>query len=242
MEKVNLMYEGKAKRVYSTTNPDLVIVEFKDDATAFDGKKRGIIALKGMVNNRLTNHFMQILENNGIKTHFVKQLSDRETLVKSVEIIPIEVIVRNKAAGSLCKRLGLDEGTKLKKTVVEFCYKSDELGDPFINEYHVYALDIASCEEVKDIISKSIKINEILLDYLSRFGLELIDFKLEFGRADDGILLADEISPDTCRLWDIKTHRKLDKDRFRKDLGDIEDAYYEVHRRILGEFDSSFVR
>jgi phosphoribosylaminoimidazole-succinocarboxamide synthase len=226
------MYEGKAKKVYATDKDDLVVIEYKDDATAFNGKKRGKIEQKGIANNIISNHFFKFLEKEGIKTHFVKQLSDRETLVKSVKIIPIEVIVRNRAAGSLCKRLGLSEGTKLSSTVLEYCYKNDELGDPMINEYHVLALKLATSEELDMIASMSLNINEILKSYLLKVGLELIDFKLEFGRFAGEIILADEISPDTCRLWDAITQEKLDKDRFRRDLGGIQEAYMEVLRRL----------
>ncbi len=233
MNKLNLMYEGKAKRVYSTERDDLVIIEYKDEATAFDGKKRGVIEHKGIVNNLISNHFFKLLEKEGIKTHFEQQLSDRETLVKSVEIIPIEVIVRNRAAGSLCKRLGLFEGAQLTNIVLELCYKNDELGDPMINEYHVCALKLATAEELKIITSMSLKINEILKNCFLKIGLELIDFKLEFGRFAGEIILADEISPDTCRIWDAVTQEKLDKDRFRKDLGGVKEAYQEVLRRTV---------
>jgi len=229
------MYEGKAKRVYSSDDTNLVIIEYKDDATAFDGKKRGVIEQKGIINNILSNHFFTLMEKEGIRTHFVKQLSDRETLVKSVQIIPVEVIVRNRAAGSLCKRLGLKEGTHLTHTVLEFCYKNDELGDPMINEYHISALNIASKAEVERIATISLRINEILRNYLIKIDLELIDFKLEFGRFKGDIILADEISPDTCRLWDMKTQEKLDKDRFRRDLGEVEEAYREVLRRVQNQ-------
>ena len=235
MLKLNLMYEGKAKRVYSSDDTNLVIIEYKDDATAFDGKKRGVIEQKGIINNILSNHFFTLMEKEGIRTHFVKQLSDRETLVKSVQIIPVEVIVRNRAAGSLCKRLGLKEGTHLTHTVLEFCYKNDELGDPMINEYHISALNIASKAEVERIATISLRINEILRNYLIKIDLELIDFKLEFGRFKGDIILADEISPDTCRLWDMKTQEKLDKDRFRRDLGEVEEAYREVLRRVQNQ-------
>ena len=235
MHKLNLMYEGKAKRVYSSDDTNLVIIEYKDDATAFDGKKRGVIEQKGIVNNFLSNHFFTLMEKEGIKTHFVKQLSDRETLVKSVQIIPVEVIVRNRVAGSLCKRLGLLEGTHLTHTVLEFCYKNDELGDPMINEYHISALNLASKAEIERIASLALRINEILRKYLIEIDLELIDFKLEFGRFNGDIILADEISPDTCRLWDVKTQEKLDKDRFRRDLGEVEEAYREVLRRVQNQ-------
>jgi len=236
MKKMKQLYEGKAKKVFETENPELYIVDYKDDATAFNGEKKGTIMGKGAINNRVTNHLMKMLESNGIPTHFVEELSDRETVVKKVSIVPLEVIVRNIAAGSLSKRLGLEEGTKLASTVLEYCYKDDALGDPFINVYHVRAMNLANDEELKAIDTYSLKINEILTDYLKDVGIELIDFKLEFGRLSDGtIVLADEISPDTCRFWDSKTGEKLDKDRFRRDLGNVEGAYQEVMRRLLGE-------
>jgi len=236
MKKTEQLYEGKAKKVYATDEPELYIVDYKDDATAFNGEKKGTIMGKGVINNRVTNHLMKMLEEKGIPTHFVEEISERETIVKKVSIVPLEVIVRNIAAGSLSKRLGLPEGTKLSSTVLEYCYKDDALGDPFINEYHVRALSLATTEELRTIDSYSLKINEILSDYLKDVNIELIDFKLEFGRLSDGtIVLADEISPDTCRFWDSKTHEKLDKDRFRRDLGGVEDAYQEVMRRLLGE-------
>lgn len=236
MEKTNQLYEGKAKKVFATTDPELCIVDYKDDATAFNGEKKGTIMGKGVINNRVTNHLMRLLEKNGIPTHYVEELSDRETLVKKVSIVPLEVIVRNIAAGSLAKRLGLEEGVKMKKTVLEYCYKDDALGDPMVNEYHILAMEYCTKEELQLIASYSLKINEILTDYLKDLGIELIDFKLEFGKTSDGtIVLADEISPDTCRFWDSKTHEKLDKDRFRRDLGGVEDAYKEVMKRLLGE-------
>lgn len=236
MEKTNQLYEGKAKKVFATTDPELCIVDYKDDATAFNGEKKGTIIGKGVINNRVTNHLMRLLEKNGIPTHYVEELSDRETLVKKVSIVPLEVIVRNIAAGSLAKRLGLEEGVKMKKTVLEYCYKDDALGDPMVNEYHILAMEYCTKEELQLIASYSLKINEILTDYLKDLGIELIDFKLEFGKTSDGtIVLADEISPDTCRFWDSKTHEKLDKDRFRRDLGGVEDAYKEVMKRLLGE-------
>ncbi len=236
MKKLEQLYEGKAKKVFKTDDPELYIVDYKDDATAFNGEKKGTIVGKGVINNRVTNHLMKMLEAKGIPTHFVKEISDRETVVKKVTIVPLEVIVRNIAAGSLSKRLGLPEGTKLAKTVLEYSYKDDALGDPFINTYHVMALDLATPEELKTIDRYALKINEILSDYLKDAGIELIDFKLEFGRLSDGtIVLADEISPDTCRFWDSKTGEKLDKDRFRRDLGNVEGAYQEVMRRLLGE-------
>lgn len=236
MEKTNQLYEGKAKKVFATTDPELCIVDYKDDATAFNGEKKGTIMGKGVINNRVTNHLMRLLEKNGIPTHYVEELSDRETLVKKVSIVPLEVIVRNIAAGSLAKRLGLEEGVKMKRTVLEYCYKDDALGDPMVNEYHILAMEYCTKEELQLIASYSLKINEILTDYLKDLGIELIDFKLEFGKTSDGtIVLADEISPDTCRFWDSKTHEKLDKDRFRRDLGGVEDAYKEVMKRLLGE-------
>ena len=236
MKKLIQVYEGKAKKVYTTENPELYIVDYKDDATAYNGQKKGTITGKGVINNRITNHLMKLLENNDIPTHFVQELSERETVVKKVVIIPIEVIVRNIAAGSLSKRLGIPEGTKLAKTVLEYSYKDDALGDPLINDYHIAALDLATHEELSLIADYSFRINNILHDYLQDLNIELIDFKLEFGKTSDGtIILADEISPDTCRFWDIKTGEKLDKDRFRRDLGGVEDAYKEVLKRLLGE-------
>ena len=236
MTKGDQIYEGKAKKVFATDNQNLCIVAYKDDATAFNGQKKGTIQDKGVVNNRVTNHLMKMLESKGVPTHFVEELSDRETLVKRVQIVPIEVIVRNIAAGSLSKRLGLPEGQKLGKTVLEYCYKDDELGDPMINEYHIYALNMATRQELLQIAAYSFKVNELLGAYLKDLGIELIDFKLEFGRTAEGeIVLADEISPDTCRFWDSNTGEKLDKDRFRRDMGGVEDAYQEVLRRLLGE-------
>ena len=236
MKKLEQLYEGKAKKVFKTDDPELYIVDYKDDATAFNGEKKGTIMGKGVINNRVTNHLMKMLEAKGIPTHFVKEISERETVVKKVSIVPLEVIVRNIAAGSLSKRLGLPEGTKLAKTVLEYSYKDDALGDPFINEYHVMAMNLATTEELRTIDRYALKVNEILTDYLKDAGIELIDFKLEFGRLSDGtIVLADEISPDTCRFWDSKTGEKLDKDRFRRDLGNVEGAYQEVMRRLLGE-------
>ncbi len=235
MEKLELLYEGKAKQVYKINRDDAYLVYYKDDATAFDGKKKGTIIGKGVINNLVTNHLMKLLESKGIPTHFIEQVSDRETIVKKVKIIPIEVIVRNIVAGSLSKRTGLPEGTRLNKTVLEYCYKDDALGDPMINEYHILALDLVTKEELDQIADYSFKINEILTDYLKDLNIELIDFKLEFGKTEDGkIILADEISPDTCRFWDSKTGEKLDKDRFRRDLGNVEDAYNEVLRRLMG--------
>lgn len=236
MEKTVQLYEGKAKKVFATDDENLCIVSYKDDATAFNGLKKGTIMGKGAINNRVTNHLMKLLEKNGIPTHFVEELSDRETVVKKVSIVPLEVIVRNIAAGSLAKRLGLSEGTKMKRTVLEFCYKDDALGDPMVNDYHILAMGFATEDELKLISDYSLKINKILTDYLKEVNIELIDFKLEFGKTSDGtIVLADEISPDTCRFWDSKTGEKLDKDRFRRDLGNVEDAYNEILKRLLGE-------
>jgi len=236
MEKKEQMYEGKAKKVFATDNPDYCIVSYKDDATAFNGLKKGTILGKGAINNRVSNHLMRLLEKSGIPTHLVEELNDRETLVKRVQIVPLEVIVRNIAAGSLAKRLGLEEGVRMGKTVLEYCYKDDALGDPMVNDYHILAMGWATEEELRQIADYAFRINQVLTDYLREAGIELIDFKLEFGRTKDGtIVLADEISPDTCRFWDIKTHEKLDKDRFRRDLGGVEDAYQEILRRLLGE-------
>ena len=236
MKKMEQLYEGKAKKVFATDDPNLVIVDYKDDATAFNGQKKGTIHDKGIINNRVTNHLMKMLETKVIPTHFVEEISDRETVVKRVKIIPLEVIVRNIAAGSLSKRLGIPEGKKLAKTVLEYSYKDDELGDPMINDYHVFAMELATPEELKLIADYSFKINEILSDYLKDLNIELIDFKLEFGKTNDGtIVLADEISPDTCRFWDSVTGEKLDKDRLRRDLGNVEGAYQEIMKRLLGE-------
>ncbi|MCI9364720.1 MAG: phosphoribosylaminoimidazolesuccinocarboxamide synthase [Oscillospiraceae bacterium] len=236
MKKLEQLYEGKAKKVFATDDPNAYIVEYKDDATAFNGLKKGTIHDKGIMNNRISNHLMKMLEEKGVPTHLVEQLSERETLVKKVSIVPLEVIVRNIAAGSLSKRLGLPEGKKLAKTVLEYSYKDDALGDPMVNDYHVFAMELATPEELKTIADYAMKINEILTAYLKDLGIELVDFKLEFGRTPDGtIILADEISPDTCRFWDSKTGEKLDKDRFRRDLGGVEDAYQEVLHRLMGQ-------
>lgn len=236
MEKTTQMYEGKAKKVFATDDPDFCIVSYKDDATAFNGLKKGTILGKGAVNNRVTNHLMRLLEKNGVPTHLAEELNDRETLVKKVSIVPLEVIVRNIAAGSLSKRLGLPEGVKLGSTVLEYCFKNDDLGDPMVNDYHILAMGWATREELDQIAAYSFKVNQVLSEYLKEAGIELIDFKLEFGKTKDGtIVLADEISPDTCRFWDSVTHEKLDKDRFRRDLGGVEDAYQEILRRLLGE-------
>ncbi len=235
MQKMEQLYEGKAKKVFKTDNPDYVIVDYKDDATAFNGLKKGTIIGKGVVNNRVSNHMFKMLEAKGIPTHLVEELSERETLVKSVSIVPVEVIVRNIAAGSLSKRLGIPEGTKLKKTVLEYSYKDDALGDPMINDYHIYAMELATPEEMEKIAKYSFMVNDIMGEYLKQFNIELIDFKLEFGRFHGDIVLADEISPDTCRFWDTNTGEKLDKDRFRQDLGNVEDAYQEILSRLMGE-------
>lgn len=232
MEKEELLYEGKAKKVYKTENPDLLIVDYKDDATAFNGLKKGTIAGKGIINNRMSNYLMKILSQKGIPTHFVEELSDRETLVKKVEIVPLEVIIRNIAAGSFSKRLGIEEGTQLKETVLEFCYKNDDLGDPMVNLSHVRAIGIANQQEIDKISEIAYKVNEVLKEYFKSVNIQLVDFKIEFGRYKGEIILADEISPDTCRLWDLTTNEKLDKDRFRRDLGNVEDAYEEVFKRL----------
>ncbi|SFB02025.1 phosphoribosylaminoimidazole-succinocarboxamide synthase [Acetitomaculum ruminis DSM 5522] len=232
MEKLDLLYEGKAKKVYKTDNEDVLIVDYKDDATAFNGVKKGTIAGKGSINNRMTNHIFKILEKEGIPTHYVEELSDRETAVKKVEIVPLEVIVRNVAAGSFSKRLGIEEGKELLCPTLEFSYKNDELGDPLINSYFAKAIGAATQEEIDKITEYTFKINDILKKFFAEVGIDLIDFKIEYGRYKGDVILADEISPDTCRLWDSKTHEKLDKDRFRRDLGNVEGAYEEVLKRI----------
>lgn len=236
MQKLEQLYEGKAKKVFKTENPEQLIVSYKDDATAFNGLKKGTILGKGSVNNRMTNHLMRLLEKEGIPTHYLQELSDRETLVKRVTIVPLEVIVRNIAAGSLSKRLGLPEGVPMKKTVLEYCYKDDALGDPMVNEYHIAAMAWATEDEMRLIAEYSLKINELLRGWLKEVNIDLVDFKLEYGRTSDGsIVLADEISPDTCRFWDSVSHEKLDKDRFRRDLGNVEGAYQEMMKRLMGE-------
>lgn len=232
MEKRDLLYEGKAKKVYTTEDPDVLIVDYKDDATAFNGVKKGTIVGKGVVNNRMTNHIFRMLEKKGIPTHYVEELSDRETAVKKVEIVPLEVIVRNVAAGSFSKKLGIEEGFRLLSPTLEFSYKNDDLGDPMINDYYAVAIGAATREEINKITELVFKINEILVDYFKSIKVDLIDFKVEFGRYKGQIILADEISPDTCRFWDSETHEKLDKDRFRRDLGHVEEAYEEIYRRI----------
>lgn len=232
MNKVELLYEGKAKKVWTTEDPDVLIVDYKDDATAFNGEKKGTIVGKGVINNRMTNHIFKMLEKKGVPTHFVEELSDRETAVKKVEIVPLEVIVRNVAAGSFSKKLAIAEGTKLLIPTLEFSYKNDELGDPMINDYYAIAIGAATKEEIDKIMEYVFKVNTTLLEYFDSLNIELIDFKVEFGRYHGEIILADEISPDTCRLWDKDTHEKLDKDRFRRDLGNVEDAYQEVFKRL----------
>lgn len=230
--KKEQLYEGKAKKVWATDDEDIVLVDYKDDATAFNGLKKGTIVGKGVVNNRMSNHMFAQLEKQGVPTHFVEQISDRETLVKRVSIVPIEVIVRNIAAGSISKRLGIAEGTPLKKTVLEFSYKNDDLGDPMINEYHAYAMELCTPEELKTISEMAFKVNDFMTDYFKKLNIDLVDFKLEFGRFKGKIILADEISPDTCRFWDSETKEKLDKDRFRRDMGGVEEAYAEMMRRL----------
>ncbi len=235
MNKLEQSYEGKAKKVFATEDPNLVIVDYKDDATAGDGAKKGTIRGKGVVNNKLSNNLMKMLAEQGVPTHFVEELSDRETLVKKVSIVPLEVIVRNVAAGSFSKRYGVEEGTIFKAPTLEFSYKNDDLHDPLINHYHALALELATQEEIDTISAYAFKVNEILSKYLLQFNIRLIDFKLEFGRLADGtIVLADEISPDTCRFWDATTGAHLDKDLFRRDLGGEEEAYQEVMKRLLG--------
>lgn len=236
MEKKEMLYEGKAKRVFATDNPEVLLVDYKDDATAFNGLKKGTIAGKGAINNRVTNYMMQILEKEGVPTHFVEELSDRQTLVKKVSIVPLEVIIRNISAGSFAKRYGVEEGIVFSEPTIEFSYKNDDLGDPLINSYHAFALGLATWEEIETIKNMAFKINEVMKAYFKKLNVDLVDFKLEFGKLSDGkIVLADEISPDTCRFWDSDTHEKLDKDRFRRDMGNVEDAYAEMMKRILGE-------
>ena len=234
MQKLEQIYEGKAKKVYSTEDPNLVIVDYKDDATAFNGLKKGTIVGKGVINNQMTNRLMAKMEKAGIPTHFVEELSERETLVKRVEIVPLEVIIRNISAGSFAKHYGVEEGIVFDAPTIEFSYKNDDLGDPLINEYHALALKLATPEEIETIKRYAFAVNDVLKAFWSECGVTIVDFKLEFGRTSDGtIVLADEISPDTCRLWDSKTHEKLDKDRFRRDMGGVEDAYSEIMRRLL---------
>lgn len=236
MEKKEQLYEGKAKKVYATEDADLYIVSYKDDATAFNGLKKGTISGKGVINNRMSNFLMQILEKNGVPTHFVEEINDRETIVKKVSIVPLEVIIRNVSAGSFSKKYGVEEGIVFDEPTIEFSYKNDDLGDPLLNAYHAIALKLATRGEIETIKSMAFKVNEVLCEYFKGMNIRLVDFKLEFGRLSDGtIVLADEISPDTCRLWDIDTNEKLDKDRFRRDMGGVEEAYQEVMRRLMGE-------
>ena len=234
MQKLEQVYEGKAKKVFRTDDPERYIVDYKDDATAFNGLKKGTIAGKGVINNQMTNRLMERIEKAGIPTHFVQELNERDTLVKKVSIVPLEVIIRNLSAGSFAKRYGVEEGIVFDAPTIEFSYKNDELGDPLLNSYHALALKLATAEEIETIKRYAFAVNDILKAFWESCGVILVDFKLEFGRLSDGtIVLADEISPDTCRLWDAKTHEKLDKDRFRRDLGGVEDAYTEVMKRLL---------
>ena len=234
--KMEQLYEGKAKKVYATNDPNLVIVDYKDDATAFNGEKKGTITGKGAINNRMTNFMFKMLEKEGVPTHLVEELSDRETVVKKVSIVPLEVIIRNVAAGSFSKRMGVEEGKALLCPILEFSYKNDDLGDPFINDYYALALGLATQEELDTIKNYAFKVNEFMIKFFKGLNIDLIDFKLEFGKTSDGtIILADEISPDTCRFWDSTTHEKLDKDRFRRDMGGVEEAYQEIMKRLMGE-------
>lgn len=237
MEKREQMYEGKAKKVFATDDANYCIVSYKDDATAFNGLKKGTISGKGVVNNKMSNYLMKLLETEaGVPTHFVEELNDREALVKKVSIVPLEVIVRNIAAGSFSKRFGVEEGTNLLCPTLEFCYKDDDLGDPMVNEYHIVACGWATKEDLQTITDYTFKVNEFLKDFFAKVNIELVDFKIEFGKTPDGtIILADEISPDTCRFWDATTHEKLDKDRFRRDLGGVEEAYDEMMKRVFGD-------
>lgn len=232
MQKLEQMYEGKAKKVFATDNEDYCIVSYKDDATAFNGEKKGTIVGKGVVNNRMSNFMFKLLEAKGVPTDFVEELSDRETVLKKVEIVPLEVIIRNKAAGSFSKRFGVPEGTNLKCPTLEFCLKDDDLGDPMINESQIYAIGAATKEEIEKISEYAYKVNDVMVEFFKSVNVDLIDFKIEFGRFHGEILLADEISPDTCRFWDIDTQEKLDKDRFRRDMGGVEDAYAEMMKRV----------
>ena len=234
MKKGEKLYEGKAKILYSTEETDKLIQHFKDDATAFNAQKKGTIKEKGVLNNKISSRIFDLLEKEGIKTHFIERTSDRDMLVKKVEIIPVEVVIRNVAAGSLSKRMGIDEGITLKEPILEFYYKSDELGDPMINEYHIKVFDLANEKEMDIIKVMALKVNKFLVDFFDKNGIRLIDFKLEFGRYNGDVLLADEITPDGCRLWDKKSGEKMDKDRFRQDLGKIEEAYQEVYKRVFG--------
>lgn len=235
MEKTTQLYEGKAKKVFATSDPDLVIVFYKDDATALDGLKKGTITGKGVINNKMSNYLCRLLEKHGVPTHFVKELNDRETVVKKVSIVPLEVIIRNISAGSFAKRYGVDEGIVFAEPTIEFSYKNDDLHDPLINSYHALALGLATKKEIDEIKAMAFKVNDILKEYFLSLNVKLVDFKLEFGRLNDGtIVLADEISPDTCRFWDADTNEKLDKDRFRRDMGGVEDAYNEMMKRVFG--------
>lgn len=236
MEKKEQLYEGKAKKVFATDDANLVIVDYKDDATAFNGEKKGTITGKGVINNVMSNHMFQLLEQQGVPTHFVEQLSERETLVKKVSIVPLEVIIRNISAGSFAKRFGVEEGIVFDEPTIEFSYKNDELGDPLMNAYHAIALKAATREEIETIKAMAFKVNEVMKQYFDTLNVILVDFKLEFGKTSDGkIVLADEISPDTCRLWDKTTKEKLDKDRFRRDMGGVEEAYQEIMKRVMGK-------
>ena len=236
MEKKEQLYEGKAKKVFATDDANLVIVDYKDDATAFNGEKKGTIAGKGVINNVMSNHMFQLLEQQGVPTHFVEQLSDRETVVKKVSIVPLEVIIRNISAGSFAKRYGVNEGIVFDEPTIEFSYKNDDLGDPLMNAYHAIALKLATREEIERIKTMAFKVNEVMKQYFDTLNVTLVDFKLEFGKTADGtIVLADEISPDTCRLWDKTTGEKLDKDRFRRDLGGVEEAYQEIMKRVMSK-------
>ncbi len=236
MKKLEQLYEGKAKRVYATEDPNVVIVDYKDDATAFNGIKKGTISGKGVINNQMTNLMFKMLEKEGIPTHLIEEISERETIVKKVEIVPLEVIIRNVAAGSFSKKLGVPEGTVLKRPTLEFSYKNDDLGDPFINDYYALGLGLATEEEIATITKYAFKVNDFMVKFFKGLNIDLIDFKIEFGKTSDGtIILADEISPDTCRFWDSTTHEKLDKDRFRRDMGGVEEAYQEIMKRLRGE-------
>lgn len=236
MEKTTLLYEGKAKKVYAMTDENFVIVSYKDDATALDGLKKGTIVGKGVINNRMTNYLMRLLEKNGVRTHYVEELSERDTLVKKVSIVPLEVIIRNISAGHFASRYGVEEGIVFSEPTIEFSYKNDDLHDPLLNSYHAVVLGLATWDEIELIKSMAFKVNAVLKEYFLTLGVKLVDFKLEFGKTADGeIVLADEISPDTCRFWDAKTNEKLDKDRFRRDMGGVEDAYNEMMRRVFGD-------
>ena len=235
MEKTTQLYEGKAKKVFATNDPDLVIVSYKDDATALDGLKKGTITGKGVINNKMSNYLCRLLEKHGVPTHYVEELNDRETVVKKVSIVPLEVIIRNISAGSFAKRYGVEEGIVFAEPTIEFSYKNDDMHDPLINSYHALALGLATKKEIEEIKAMAFKVNDILKEYFLSLNVKLVDFKLEFGRLKDGtIVLADEISPDTCRFWDADTNEKLDKDRFRRDMGGVEDAYNEMMKRVFG--------